>query len=52
MEKLEDDFSTPEALAIFFEYNGFINRELDDNEYSLEELISMKDMLQTMDYVL
>lgn len=52
MEKLEDDFSTPEALAIFFEYNGFINREIDEWEYSLEELKSMKDMLETMNYVL
>lgn len=52
MEKLEDDFNTPEALAVLFDYQKFVNSELDTGEVSKEEVISMIDMFDTMNYVL
>lgn len=47
---LEDDFNAPEAFAIFFDYLTFVNSNLDSELVSLEEAISMKDMIETMNY--
>lgn len=49
---LEDDFNAPEAYSVFFEYMTFINSNLDAGGVSLEEAVSMKDMIDTMNYPL
>ena len=49
---LEDDFNTPEALAVFFDFITFINKELDEKKVSLEEPKSIKDLLRTFNEVL
>ena len=49
---LEDDFNVPEALAVFHSLLKFINTWIRDKELSLEELISLKDLLRTFNQVL
>jgi len=49
---LEDDFNTPEALAVFFDFITFINKELDEKKVSLEELKSIEDFFKTFNEVL
>jgi len=48
---LEDDFNIPDALAIFFSFSKFINTWIRENEFSLEELNSIMDMLKTFNEV-
>lgn len=49
---LEDDFNTPQAFSVFFEYLKVINKEIDGGILNLQEAKSMKDMVLTMNYVL
>jgi len=49
---LEDDFAIPEALAIVFEFQKFVNTNVSQGNFSLEELNSCLDMFQTFDQVL
>ena len=52
VENLEDDFNTPEALAVFFSLNKFVNSNLRENNFSLEELKSLLDFYKTLNEVL
>lgn len=49
---IEDDFNIPESLALFHSLLKFINTWTRENELSLEELISLKDMIITFNQVL
>ena len=51
MEKLEDDFNIPDALAVFFEFQKFINTGISDGAFSKEEILSIIDMLKSMNEV-
>ncbi len=52
IEKLEDDFAIPDALAVFFEFQKFINTGISDGAFSKEELLSIIDMLESINEVL
>lgn len=52
VEKLEDDFNIPEALAIFFEFQKFVNIWIRDEKFSSVEVQSIIDMYKTFDEVL
>jgi len=52
IEKLEDDFNTPEALKVFFEFNKFVNEALRDENFSIEEYKSLFSMYETFNEVL
>ncbi|MFK7780609.1 MAG: cysteine--tRNA ligase [Candidatus Gracilibacteria bacterium] len=52
VNNLEDDFNLPEALAVFHSFLKFLNTGISGQELSLEELISAKDMLNTLNQVL
>ncbi len=49
---LEDDFNTPEALALFFSLNKFTNTNIRDELLSLEEVKSLLDLYKTFNEVL
>ena len=51
MEKLQDDFNIPDALAVFFEFQKFINTGISDGAFSKEEILSIIDMLRSMNEV-
>lgn len=51
IESLEDDFNTPEALAVFYNFLKFVNSWLSEQTFSLEELKSIKDMFETFNQV-
>gem|GEM_PF-4532717 len=50
IECLEDDFDFVEAMAVFFNYLTFANKELD--KISLEEYNAIIDMFKTFNEVL
>ena len=52
IRNLEDDFNTPEALAVFFSLNKFVNTNIRDWFFSLEELKSLLDFYKTLNEVL
>lgn len=52
IEKLEDNFNTPEALAVFHEFLKFVNSGLRKEEFSKAELESLLDMFKTFNQVL
>jgi len=52
VSNLEDDFNIPEALAVFHSLLKFINTSTRDKSLSLEELLSLKDLLKTLNQVL
>ena len=52
IERLEDDFGTPEALAIVFDGFGYINSGIDGNLFSTEEIAAILDLLRSFDSVL
>lgn len=52
IRQLEDDFNIPEALAVFFTFNKFVNTWIREKEFSLEELKSIIEMFKTFDQVL
>lgn len=49
---LEDDFNIPEALAVFFSLSKYINTNIRENNFSLEELNSLIDLFKTFNQVL
>lgn len=51
IEKLEDDFNIPEALAVFFKFQKFINLNLREWNLSTDEANSAIDMYKTFDQV-
>lgn len=44
IEALEDDFSFPEAFAVFFEFNKYVSSEIAGGEMTLDEQNSCVDM--------
>jgi cysteinyl-tRNA synthetase len=50
--QLEEDFNIPEALAVYHYLAKFTNTWIRDGDLSLEEIISIKDMFNTMNQVL
>ncbi len=50
--QLEDDFNIPEALAVYHDLAKFTNTWIRDGDLSLEEIISIKEMFNTMNQVL
>lgn len=52
IEKLEDDFNIPEALAVFFSFQKFVNSGLRKWDFSNDEIKSIIDMYKTFDEVL
>ena len=49
---MEDDFNTPEVLAVLFEVIKFINIWLREKNFNNSELDSLIDLLKTFDQVL
>ena len=49
---LEDDFSIPEALALFFSFQKFVKSWIAEESFSVEELESILDMYEQFDEVL
>jgi len=49
---LEDDFNIPEALAVFFNLSKYINTNIRENNFSLEELKALVDLFKTFNQVL
>lgn len=52
IDNLEDDFNTPEVLAVLFEVIKFINIWLREKNFNNSELDSLIDLLKTFDQVL
>ena len=52
IRRFEDDFNTPEALSLFFWLNKFVNTNIRDEIFSLEELKSLLDFYKTINEVL
>jgi len=52
IESLEDDFNTPEALAVFHSFLKYTNINLDSGNLSYEEIESSISMLETFNQVL
>ena len=52
VEKLEDDFNIPEALAVFFQFQTLIHSEIDGWELSLAESQACLELLSTFHEVL
>ena len=51
IQKLEDDFNTPEAFSIFFMYITFVNTHIDSWKMSVWEANAFMDMYKTFDSV-
>jgi len=52
IEALEDDFSFPEALAVLFEFQKYVNSEISQSQLTLDEQNSCVDMYLSFDAVL
>jgi cysteinyl-tRNA synthetase len=52
IECLEDDISTPEALAVVFDMITWINTEIDKELLSKSELDSVVEFVKSIDQVL
>jgi cysteinyl-tRNA synthetase len=52
VSRLEDDFNTPEALAVSFEFIKFVNTGIDAETFSTEEVAAIVDIFKTFDQVL
>lgn len=52
VECLEDDISTPEALAIVFDFVSFVNTKIDERGLSTEEVEAVIGLFRTFDEVL
>jgi cysteinyl-tRNA synthetase len=50
--QIEDDFNIPESLAVYHDLAKFTNTRIRDGDLSLEEITSIRDMLETMNQVL
>ncbi|MBR9682859.1 MAG: cysteine--tRNA ligase [Candidatus Aenigmarchaeota archaeon] len=51
-ENLDDDLNMPEALAAIFDLVSFVNKAIDDKEYSTENLTKTHETLMKFDKVL
>jgi len=51
VEKLEDDFNTPEALAVFFEFQKYVSEQIQAPEISLAEKESLIEMYRNFNQV-
>ena len=51
IEKIEDDFNTPEALAVFFDFQTFVNTLLVKQQSSREDLTSLLEMFRTFNQI-
>lgn len=51
LEALEDDFSFPEAFAIFFAFGKYINSEISNKTLTSDEQASAVDMYLSFDEV-
>ena len=49
---LEDDFNIPEALALFYSFQKYVNSWIAEKKFSREELESILDMYEQLDQVL
>lgn len=52
IEALEDNFNTPEAIAVFHDFLAFVNKSIREESFSLWELSSILDMFRTFNTVL
>lgn len=52
ISNLEDDFNIPDWLAVFFTFLKYVNSWIRSEEFSLEELLSIKEMFKTFNQVL
>jgi len=52
VEKLEDDFNTPEALAVFFDFQKFVSENIHASVLSTNERESVIEMYRTFESVL
>lgn len=50
-QALEDDFAIPEALALMFQFQKFVNSNISDKLFSQEEVMSVIDMYKTFNQV-
>jgi cysteinyl-tRNA synthetase len=51
-ESLDDDLNMPEALAAMFELMNFVNSQIDEEQYSRENLVKTHSLLMKFDKVL
>lgn len=51
LEALEDDFSFPEAYAIFFEFIKYINAQIAEKLFTLDEVRGCVDMLMSFNEI-
>ncbi len=52
VERIENDFALPEAMAMVFEYQSYINAGIDEQIFKREEVKSLIDLLKSWDEVL
>lgn len=52
IRRLEDDFNIPEVLSLFYWLNKFVNTNIRNEIFSLEELKSLLDFYKTINEVL
>lgn len=52
LENMEEDFNTPEAFAVFFNFIKFLNTGIREKLFCKSELISMLELLKTFDQIL
>ncbi|MCK4320729.1 hypothetical protein KAW11_03850, partial [Candidatus Bathyarchaeota archaeon] len=45
MEHMEDDINTPHALATFWQLISLVNKQIDENDYSKEDLETTKEAI-------
>jgi len=45
MEHMEDDINTPHALATFWQLISLVNKQIDENDYSKEDLETAKETI-------
>jgi cysteinyl-tRNA synthetase len=51
VEKLEDDINTPEALALFFDFQTFVNTQIDGGKLCKEETLAFIEMFRTFNQI-
>jgi DALR domain len=49
---MEEDFNTPEAFAVFFNFIKFLNTGIREKLFCKSELVSMLELLKTFDQIL
>ena len=48
---MDDDFNTPIALSVLFDFIRFLNKQLADNNISKSTLVTIKDALTDVEYI-